>query len=688
MQLVIVESPTKAKTISRFLGGDFIVKSSYGHIRDLPKSDLGIDVDHNFEPKYIIPTKAKKNVTALKKDAAKAEKVILATDEDREGEAIAWHLVDALGLLKLQKKNNLKIERIVFHEITKSAIEDALKNPRDIYQDLVNAQQARRVLDRLVGYKLSPVLWKRYYRGLSAGRVQSVAVRLIVEREREIEAFKPEEYWSITALLDQQPKTKTIEASLIKVGDTAVEKLSIKNEAESSKIVKELEGASYTVANIDKQEMRRSSFAPFTTSTLQQDAAKKLRFSSKQTMMIAQQLYEGVELGSKGSVGLITYMRTDSVNLSAEAIAKATSYITQNFGANYHQVRQFKTKSKSAQEAHEAIRPSNPEYAPDTIKSYLTPQQFKLYDLIWRRFIASQMTPAIFDATAIDIKAGTYTFRANGSTMKFDGFLKVYQTKYEENELPVAKEGEVLNLTELKPEQHFTKPPARFNEASIIKILEKEGIGRPSTYAPIISTILARKYVEKDKPRYFHPTEIGILVNDFLVEHFPEIVDVKFTSKMEDELDEIANGKMEWVPTIREFYEPFAKELKTKTDEAKKEKEADQEQTDLVCEKCGHPMIVKRGRFGKFIACSNFPECKNVLKEEKKEPEKIGEKCPEDQGELVMRHGRFGTFIACSNYPTCKYTRKIPKEAKAAAPTAPDEAAAEPKTPDEQEDTE
>jgi DNA topoisomerase-1 len=664
MQLVIVESPTKAKTISRFLGGDFIVKSSFGHIRDLPKSDLGIDVEHDFEPKYIVPTKAKKNVTELKKDAAKADVVILATDEDREGEAIAWHLYDALGLEKIQKKNkDFKIQRIVFHEITKTAIEAALKNPRDIDQSLVNAQQARRILDRLVGYKLSPVLWKRYYRGLSAGRVQSVATRLIVEREREIEKFKPEEYWTVTAFLDQKPKTKTIEASLVKIGDKSLEKLSIKDEQESKQVTEELNGAEYVVENVDKQEMARNPYAPFTTSTLQQDAAKKLRFSSKQTMMIAQQLYEGIELGSEGSVGLITYMRTDSVHLSGEALAKAQEYIASTLGKEYYESRQFKTKSKSAQEAHEAIRPSHPDKSPESIQEHLTPQQFKVYDLIWRRFIASQMPKAIFDATTIEVKASKYTFRANGSTLKFDGFLKIYPTKYEENELPIVKVGEKLDLQELKPEQHFTKPPARYNEASIIKVLEKEGIGRPSTYAPIISTILARKYVEKDRSRYFHPTEIGILVNDFLVEHFPEIVDLKFTSNMEDELDSIAEGKMQWVPTIRAFYTPFEKELKEKTEEAKKEKEADQEQTDLKCDKCGHPMIIKRGRFGKFIACSNFPDCKNIVKEAKKEPEKTGDKCEKcATGEMVIRHGRFGKFIACSNYPECKNTKKILKD--------------------------
>ncbi len=674
MQLVIVESPTKAKTISRFLGGDFIVKSSYGHIRDLPKSELGIDTEHNFEPKYIVPTKAKKNLTALKKDAAKADTVILATDEDREGEAIAWHLYDALGLEKLQKKNHIKIQRIVFHEITQKAIEDALKHPRDIDQALVDAQQARRVLDRLVGYKLSPVLWKRYYRGLSAGRVQSVAVRLMVEREREIEKFKAEEYWSITAFLDQSPKTKTIEAALVKIGEKSLEKLSIPSEKESTEVTTDLENATYIVENVEKQEVTRTPFAPFTTSTLQQDAAKKLRFSSKQTMMIAQQLYEGIDLGSEGSVGLITYMRTDSVNLSQEAISKAKTYIEKNLGNQYYEQRKFKTKSKSAQEAHEAIRPSHPEHSPENIQKHLTPQQFKVYDLIWRRFIASQMTKAVFDASTIEIKAKQYLFRANGSTMKFDGFLKVYPTKYEENELPVVKVGEKLELQELKPEQHFTKPPARFNEASLIKILEKEGIGRPSTYAPIISTVQARKYVEKDRSRYFHPTEIGILVNDFLVEHFPGIVDIKFTSRMEGELDEIAAGKMEWVPTIRTFYTPLEKDLKAKTEEAQKEKAADQETTDKICDKCGSPMVIKLGRFGKFTACSKFPDCKNILKEEKKEPEKTGEKCDKcETGEFVIRFGRFGKFIACSNYPQCKNTRKIKKEGEEETPDTKEE---------------
>ncbi len=654
------------------------MKSSYGHVRDLPKKELGVDTEHDFEPKYVIPTKARKNVTDLKKTAEKSDTIILATDEDREGESISWHLVKALGLdgsgtkkttAKLKNKEPKKIERIVFHEITKSAIEHALKNPRTIDQDLVDAQQARRVLDRLVGYKLSPFLWKKVARGLSAGRVQSVAVRLVVEREREIEKFKADEYWTITANLSAgSDAQKIFPANLIKIGDKSLEKLDIKNQAEADKIVKDLENAKYTVQNVERNEVSRSPMSPFTTSTLQQDAAKKLHFSAKQTMMFAQQLYEGVELGAEGSVGLITYMRTDSVNLSEESLTRAKDFITKSFGANYFEQRRFKTKSKTAQEAHEAVRPTEPERTPDSVRTYLSPQQFKLYELIWRRFTASQMTKAVFDSTAIDIATKNYTFRANGQTMKFDGFLKVYPVKYEENELPVVKAGEELEFKELKPEQHFTKPPARFNEASIIKTLEKEGIGRPSTYAPIISTIVARNYVNKDRSRYFHPTEIGIMVNDLLVQHFPNIVDIKFTSKMEGQLDEIADGKMKWTPVISEFYGPFAENLKAKYEEVSKEEVTKQEDTGLLCEKCGSKMIVRMGRYGKFIACSNFPTCKNILKEKKEgaEPEKTGEKCDKcGEGEMVIRIGRFGKFIACSRYPKCKNTKKIPKNPEA-----------------------
>ena len=655
MKLVIVESPTKAKTISQYLGEDFLVRSSYGHVRDLPKSELGIDVEKDFEPEYIVPTKAKKNLSTLKKEAAKADVVILATDEDREGEAIAWHLVQALGLNKAKTKK--PIERIVFHEITKSAIMGALQEPREILSDLVDAQQARRVLDRLVGYKLSPVLWKRYWRGLSAGRVQSVAVRLMVEREREIEKFKPEEYWSIIAQL-QAVEGPVFSAGLSESHGKAVEKLSIPNETAAKEIVDSLTGAPWTVKAVERKEASRMPHAPFTTSTLQQEASRRLRYSSRQTMMFAQGLYEA---------GYITYMRTDSVNLSEQSLADAAKAITSTYGAKYHKRRKFKTKSKNAQEAHEAVRPTDPAMAPETLAAALTPQQAKLYDLIWRRFMASQMADALFDAATIDVAAGDYGFRATGSVITFDGWLKMYPSSVEESVLPAVKEGESLTLKELLTEQHFTKPPARFNEASLIKTLEKEGIGRPSTYASIISTILKRGYVEKDRSRAFHPTETGTQVNDFLVEQFPRIVDVQFTSRMEDELDEIARGERKWVPVIREFYDPFAKDLKEKTKQAQAAKEAEVEQTDKICEKCGSPMIVKRGRFGKFIACSNFPTCKNVLKEpkEQKEVEKVGRVCPQDGGELVYRRSRFGKFIACSNFPKCRYTEKIKKESEA-----------------------
>lgn len=659
MNLVLVESPTKSKSIEKFLGPGYKVMASYGHIRDLPKGDLGIDTENDFEPKYVIPTKARKNLTALKKEAAKADTIILATDPDREGEAIAWHLTQALGLgnkIKSKKPTaDKQVQRVVFHEITKKAIEEAVQHPRDIDNKLVDAQQARRVLDRLVGYKLSPFLWKKVARGLSAGRVQSVAVRLIVEREREIEAFKPEEYWSITAILETADKIN-FPANLVKVGEKTLDKLDIKNEADAKKILAKLGNAEYKVENIDKKETNRSPYPPFTTSTLQQDAARKLRFSSKQTMMLAQQLYED---------GKITYMRTDSVNLSGESIAAAKEFISKSFGEKYSHARQYKTKSKNAQEAHEAVRPTDPTVTPESLQATLSPQQFKIYNLIWQRFMASQMAPAVFDTTSIDIAAAGHTFRANGTTMKFDGFLKVYPTTFEEVNLPILKVNEILKLLELKPEQHFTKPPARYNEASLIKILEKEGIGRPSTYAPTISTILARNYVEKDRSRYFHPTEIGMMVNDVLVTHFPNIVDVKFTSHFEDELDDIALGKLKWVPVIREFFEPFEQLLKEKYEEVSKAEVTQQEETGEICQLCGSKMVKKMGRYGHFIACSNFPTCKNILKEPKPKPEKTGEVCDKcREGEIVIRVGRFGKFKACSRYPKCKNTKKIPKDPK------------------------
>ena len=648
--LVIVESPTKARTISRFLGKDFVVESSFGHIRDLPRSKLGVDIDQNFKPQYVIPRKASPTVKRLKKEAGKASKIILATDEDREGEAIAWHLVSALGL---EDKPEDHIERIVFHEITKVAIEEALKNPRNIDMKLVDAQQARRILDRLVGYKLSPFLWKKMYRGLSAGRVQSVAVRLIVEREREIQKFNPEEYWTIDTFLGKGGD-KFI-AGLQKKDGQTLDKFAIKNKEEAENILKDLDGAEYIVASVEKKAVSKNPLPPFTTSTLQQGAFQRLGFSAKQTMVVAQQLYEGVEL-TEGPTGLITYMRTDSFNLSESSLTEARSFLEKEVGQNYTLAapRRFKTKSKGAQEAHEAIRPTDPWRTPESIKELLDQRQFRLYDLIWRRFVATQMPPAVFDATSADIDAKNYTFRATGQIMKFDGFLKIYPVKFAEVTLPDLEPKEKLNLIELTPNQHFTQPPPRFSEASLVKTLEKHGIGRPSTYAPIISTVQDRGYVEKFERRYLKPTETGFLVNDLLVEHFPAIVDIGFTAKMETQLDEIAEGGTEWQPVIKEFYEPFAKNLEEKYEAVEKHEVT--ETTDEVCEKCGKPMVIKLGRFGKFLACSGFPECKNA-KAIKKELELIGMKCPKCmEGDVIVKRTRRGKiFFGCSRYPNCDY---------------------------------
>ena len=612
MNLVIVESPTKAKTISRFLGRQYTVQSSFGHVRDLPQKSLGIDVENNFQPKYAIIPRAKKTIASLKKLIPKSEKVIMATDGDREGEAISWHLIKALGL---DKSGTRKIERIVFHEITERAISEALKNPREIDMNLVDAQQARRILDRLVGYKLSPFLWKKVARGLSAGRVQSVTLRLVVEREREIESFKPEEYWTIGALLKANKGEFT--AFLNKINGESIQKPGIKTKAEADKILKDLDGAEFIVAKVERKETKRIPPPPFITSTLQQESFKKLRFSSKQTMMLAQQLYEGIELGEKGATGLITYMRTDSTNLSDQALFAAKEAIINLFGENYWAgfPRKYKTKSRLAQEAHEAVRPTEPSRTPESIRQHLTPQQFKLYDLIWRRFMATQMKEAVFNSMGVEIEAKNYTFSANGQSLRFDGFLKVYPIKFEETDLPDLEEKEKPKLLELLPGQHFTKPPPRYNEASLIKTLEKYGIGRPSTYVPIISTIQGRNYVQKDRVRYFHPTEIGKMVSDLLVEHFPDVVDVKFTSNMEENLDKIADGKEKWVSVIKEFYGPFNMNLEKKYKEVGGKTV---EETDEVCEKCGGKMVIRMGRFGKFLACSNFPRCKNTKNLENK----------------------------------------------------------------------
>lgn len=652
MNLVIVESPTKAKTISRFLGKDFRVESSFGHVRDLPKGTLGVDLEKDFEPQYVIPTKAKKNVNALKKLSKDADKIILATDEDREGEAIAWHLIKALGL-------NNNIERIVFHEITKSAIEDALKNPRSLDMNLVNAQQARRILDRLVGYKLSPFLWKKLIRGLSAGRVQSVALRLIVEREKEIRAFKPQDYWTILALLQKDTNKEQFPALLVKIDNKSIEKPGLLDEKEVKKIVDELSSASYSIESIEKKAREQQPSPPFTTSTLQQAAWQKLKFSAKRTMLIAQQLYEGVELTKEGgAIGLITYMRTDSLNVSEDALKKAATYIKENLGEKYAlaQPRRFKTKSKGAQEAHEAIRPANPALSPDSIKNDLNPTQYKLYKLIWERFIGSQMPNAIFDNTTINITAGKYLLQAKGSVMKFDGFLKIYPMIIKEDPpaggLPLLKKDDAISLKEIKPEAHQTQPLPRYNDASLVKALEKYGIGRPSTYSQIISTIEARNYVERNETKKFVPTEIGEKVNELLVEHFPQIVDINFTAQMENELDEIASGSIEYIPIIKKFYEPFEKNLKEKYESVTKQ--IVDEKTNEVCEKCGKPMLIKHGRFGKFMACSGFPECKST----KALPSaSLKIKCPLCKtGDVVERRTkRKRIFYGCSVWPNCKF---------------------------------
>lgn len=662
--LVIVESPTKAKTISRFLGKDFDVQASFGHVRDLPKSKMGIDVEKNFEPTYIVPVKAKKIISELKAKADKSSEVILATDEDREGEAISWHLVSALKLDKKEPK------RIVFHEITKSAIDEALANPRALDMHLVDAQQARRILDRLVGYGLSPFIWKKVRYGLSAGRVQSVALRLIVEREREIEKFVKEEYWSIDALFAKDKAS--FPAKLNRVDGKTLGKFDLAKDLSANEVISDLESAKYIVSEVEKKEVSRNPAAPFTTSTLQQEAARKFGMSAKQTMVIAQQLYEGMDIGEEGSTGLITYMRTDSVNLSEFALNQAAAVIEARFGKTYYhgQARRYSNKSKNAQEAHEAIRPTDLMRHPDQVRPFLDRGQQKIYDLIWKRTVASQMAQAVFDATAVDIETAgksskKYGFRANGQVVKFEGFIKAYtegrddEESEVEGQLPDLSKGESLELSELLPNQHFTEPPPRYSDATLIKALEGYGIGRPSTYAPTLSTIQDREYVEKIDKKY-KPTEIGFLVNDLLVEHFPEVIDIGFTAKMEAELDEIAEGKIEWQPVIKEFYVPFKEHLDLKNIEVEKQVTV----SETPCPHCGKPMIIKYGRFGKFLAC---PEGEKITKPMPEEEAKIkeleektkGELCPICNGPMKIQRGRFGFFLGCAKYPECKGIKKI-----------------------------
>jgi DNA topoisomerase I len=637
MQLIIVESPTKSKTLQNFLGKDYLVLSSYGHIRDLPKGELGVDTENNFQPKYVIPTKSRKIITALKKETAKAENIILACDQDREGEAIAWHLSQALNL-----DEGKKYERISFHEITKQAIEESLKNPKNIDINLVNAQQSRRILDRLVGYKLSPFLWKKIARGLSAGRVQSVAVKLVCQKEQEIQNFKPEEYWSIEALLQKQKKQFT--AWLIKKDDKTISKLEIKTKQQANEIIKDLNKTEYKVKNIEKKQVKRNPLPPFTTSTLQQTAWQHFKFTAKTTMRIAQQLYE---------TGKISYHRTDSLNLSDLSLFAAKKFIIKNYGQNYWAgyLRKYKTKSKGAQEAHEAIRPAYPEKKPDSLE--LDERQLKLYSLIWQRFIASQMNQAVFDATTIDITANKYTFRTTGQTLKFDGFLKVYPIKFKENELPVFELNEILELIKLNSCQHFTQPPARYNEASLIKALEENGIGRPSTYAPILSNIQEKNYIEKNEQKMFQPTEIGQAVNNILTTHFPEIIDINFTAKIENSLDEIAQGKKQWTEVIKNFYQPFQENLEKKYQEVSK-KDITEEPTEKKCPKCGSPLLIRLGRYGKFYACSAFPKCKHTESLEKND---LKINCPKCQkGKIVeKRTKKHKIFYGCDRYPDCDF---------------------------------
>lgn len=660
-KLVIVESPTKANTISRFLDASYRVESSYGHIRDLPQKEIGVNVRKDFEPKYVIPPKARKQVKKLKDLAQKTKEVYLATDEDREGEAISWHLTQALKL------DEEKAKRITFHEITKSAIVRALKKPRKINMDLVDAQQARRILDRLVGYRLSPFLWRKVARGLSAGRVQSAALRLIADREKEIKKFKPVEYWTIEAELQKRRKTKskpedTFRAQLFKHKNKPIPRLGIKNKKASQDIVKSLENARYTVQRVERKEVKKSPLPPFTTSTLQQSAAGVLGYSTKQTMRLAQQLYEGIKIGKGQAEGLITYMRTDSTHLAQKALKEMRKEISKQFGAKYlpPKPQVYRTKSKLAQEAHEAIRPTKAGLNPQKVKTHLDPQQFKLYNLIWKRTIACQMQKAVIDSTKTEIKARDYYLRAEGTIIKFDGFMKVYPLPTQEKILPPLKKKEIVDCRKLIPEQHFTEPPNRYTEATLVRALEKHGIGRPSTYAPTISTLQDRGYVEKIEKK-LHPKEIGVVVNDMLVKHFPEIVDLKFTAKIENDLDDIARDKKEWVPIIREFYDPFIQHLRKKEKQVKKK----QTKTRKKCPKCRKILIIKYGRFGKFLGCSGYPDCKHTepLGKEKALAETLSkEKCQKCGKPMTVRHGRFGAFLGCSGYPKCKNIKAIEKK--------------------------
>ncbi len=686
--LVIVESPAKAKTINKILGKDFGVKASIGHVKDLPKKKIGVDVDNDFKPHYeIIPGK-EKIIKELKSEAKKADKIYIATDPDREGEAIAYHIKEEVKV----PKNGKKIYRVIFHEITERAVKEAIQNPGDIDTNKVEAQQARRILDRLVGYNLSPFLWKKVRRGLSAGRVQSVAVRLIVDREREIEVFQKEEYWTIQAVLqsanasDKTTPPQSFLAKLYKYNNSLVidrdaldgKKFLITNVETAQKVIDDIIVKDFYLAVIEKKQRKRSPSPPFITSTLQQEAARKLRFPAKKTMMTAQQLYEGIELGEEGSVGLITYMRTDSFRIAPEAQKWARDLIILKYGKDYAPEKPPHYKSKgSAQEAHEAIRPTYPDKSPEMVKPYLSKDHYNLYSLIWNRFISSQMSPAQLEQTTFiiglknsGVKVKDTEFRASGTVIRFPGFMALYTESKDEIEeeegdlLPAIKENDRLTQTEIKPLQHFTQPPPRYAEATLVKALEEQGIGRPSTYAAILSTIQERKYVEKNSDRRFAPTELGKIVNDLLVEKFPELIDIGFTAKMENELDEIENAKLKWIKVVKDFYKPFSRDLQKASEDKEKIKPEDIP-TEEICEKCSAPMVIKWGRHGRFLACSAYPKCKNTRPLEGSSGKQIAEQtvtdkiCEKCSAPMVIKSGRFGKFLACSKYPECKNTKPL-----------------------------
>ncbi len=663
--LVIVESPAKARTIANYLKDDYVIKASVGHVKDLPESRLGVDIENGFVPQYQVIKGKIKVLREIQKAAEKTEAIYLATDPDREGEAIAWHIAEELN------RPLDRVHRVLFNEITSRSVREAIRKPQRLNKDKFEAQQARRILDRLVGYLISPLLWDKVRRGLSAGRVQSVAVRLLCEREKEIQAFTPQEYWTLEALLEGS-SPPSFKAILSRIDSKKAE---IKTEKAARAILQDLSSCSFAVKDIERKERRKNPPPPFITSQLQQEAWRKLHFTAKKTMSLAQRLYEGVELGQEGSTGLITYMRTDSVRISPEALAEVRQFIAEKFGAAYlPENPNFYKSRKTAQEAHEAIRPTSVMRNPETIKPYLDKDPFALYELIWNRFVACQMNPAVYDQTSVDIQAGKYLFRASGSLLLFPGFMALYietadengeREDAEEGKLPDLSVGEALKLLGLTPEQHFTQPPPRYTEATLIRELEEKGIGRPSTYATILDNIQEREYAAKEKGRLY-PTELGCLVSDILVENFPEILDVQFTAQMEDELDKVEEGQLPWVQALEDFYEPFQKDLE-KAKVEMQDMKGKGIPTDLNCEKCGAPMVIKLGRHGQFLACSNYPQCKNTKEFQRNhtgevevvEEKPVQETCEKCGASMVVKTGRFGKFLACSNYPQCKNTKRI-----------------------------